>query len=137
MQNRRPRFGDLLEFDCKGGVGSGHAVHRETRGGMRGMWVVALLWGVRAAGTRPDLGQEICRIWLPLGSAVSRGLMRIVGNTCPASDERPPSIMAVSFDFLRAAVEQGRSLYDEAFLDSLFEPDSRPRPPRRPILRRK
>ncbi|HEX5054535.1 MAG TPA: hypothetical protein VFZ65_22345 [Planctomycetota bacterium] len=121
---RRPRVGDVLEFDCEGGVGFGHATCRETSAGMRGMWVVALLSGVHEPGSRPDLGKEICRIWLPLGAAISQGLMRVVGNEAPASHEMPPSILSVSFDFVRACVEHGRSLYDEEFLDALFEQES-------------
>ena len=121
---RRARVGDLLEFDCKRGVGMGHAIHRETSGGMRGLWVVALLSGVRESGESPDLAQEVCRIWLPLGGAVSQGLMRIVGSHAPTSDEMPPHVMSVSFDFVRACVEHGRSLYDDEFVDSLFEQES-------------
>lgn len=124
MPVKRPTVGDLLEFDCEGGVGFAHAIYREASKGMRGMWVVALLAGVHPAGSSPGLDREICRIWLPLGSTISQGFMRVVGNQAPASDEMPPSIMAVSFDFVRASVVHGRSLYDEDFLDALFEQDS-------------
>lgn len=118
---RRPRVGDMLEFDCEGGVGFGHAIHREAAGGMRGMWVVALLRGVREPGSRPDLRKEICRLWMPLGSIVAQGFMRPVGNVAPASVAMPPGIMSVSFDLVRASVEHGRSLYDDDFVDELFE----------------
>ncbi len=118
---RRPRVGDILEFDCNGGVGFGHAIHRETTAGMRGMWVVALLSGVHEAGSHPDVRKEVCRLWMPLGSVVSQGFMRAVGNENPFSTELPPSLMMVSFDLVQASVEHDRSLHDEKFLDSLFE----------------
>ena len=117
---RRPRIGDILEFDCKGGVGHAHAIHHETSGGMRGGWVVSILKGVRQRGSWPDLHKEICRLWIPLGAATSQHFMRVVGNQSPESREMPPSFMVVSFDLIQTCVERGRSLHDHRFLDSLF-----------------
>lgn len=118
---KRPRVGDVLEFDCKGGVGHAHAVHRATTDGMRGGWVVSILKGIREPGSWPDIRKEICRLWIPLGAATAQGFMRVVGSAEPASKEMPPSLMLVSFDFIQACVEHGRSLHDDDFLDSLFD----------------
>lgn len=85
------------------------------------MWVVAILAGVREPGAQPTVGREICRIWLPLGAAVSQGLMRVVANEDPTSDDMPPFIQSFSFDFVQACVKHGRSLYDEDFIDWLDE----------------
>lgn len=121
---KRPRVGDLLEFDCAGGVGHAHAVHRATTGGMRGGWVVSILEGIREPGSWPDIRKEICRLWIPLGAATAQGFMRVVGNAKPASKKVPPSGMLVSFDLIQACVEHGRSLYDDGFVQSLLDPRS-------------
>ena len=118
---KRPRVGDVLEFDCKGGVGHAHAVHRATAGGMRGGWVVSILEGIREPGSWPDIRKEICRLWMPLGAATAQGDMRVVGNVEPASRESPPSFMLVSFNLIQACVEHGHSLHDEDFLESILD----------------
>lgn len=116
---RRPRLGDVFEFDCAGGVGFAHAVHRETSPAMRGWWVIAVLAGVHEPGSWPDLGREICRLWVPLGSGVAAGFLRVIGHAAPSSGDLPPLLIA-SFDLLPKCVEHGRSLHDPRFIDFLL-----------------
>lgn len=102
---RRPRVGDVLEFDCKGGVGRAQAIHKETEGQMNGLWVVRVFRHVRPHDKHPSREEELCRTWVVLGPCVAAGLMRVVESCELPPRRRLPRLAIVNPALIRSAVE--------------------------------
>lgn len=114
---RRPRLGDILEFDCAGGVGHAQALHKETKGQMAGLWVVRVFRHVRQQGDPTTGLKELCRTWTLVGSCVSAGLMRVVGNQELPRPRRLPLLDICNPALIKTAVERDCSVDDEAVWD--------------------
>lgn len=116
---RRPRVGDVLEFDCQGGVGRAQAIHKETEGQMKGLWVVRVFRHVRVCGEHPGQEEVLCRTWVVLGACVAAGLMRIVGSQRLPRRRRLPSLAVANPAMIRAAVESDCSVDSEEIWDRM------------------